>query len=162
MKLPLLFALGILISVSIVSCAVAATGGASSSSLLSGPSNTVGTQAPGRIGPVIYWLLSNGPTEKHVLDSTTDTITIGTRQMLFIQFKGKVAGNEKTQKGSLLIFDYENDTVTNGVLITPTRWGTLTTNPPLRWSSPGTHTIDLYVWSPDGTYVGRSITINVG
>ena len=160
MKLPILFALGILISVSIVSCAVAATAGASSSQLLPGPSNTVGTQASARIGPVIYWVISNGPTEKHVLDST-DTITIGTRQMLFIQFKGKVAGNEKTQKGSLLIFDYENDTLTNGVLITPTRWGTLTTNPPLRWTSPGTHTIDLYVWSPDGNNAGRSITVQV-
>ena len=161
MKLKLLFVMGIFISLSMVSCAEALPAGVNPSQ---GPgsssSNAIGTEASASIGPVYYWVFFAGPVQKQVLDAS-NTINILGGMPLFIQFKGKVAGNENTQKGGMFIWDASRGTYSHAMLITPTKWSKLTTYPPLRYTAAGDYLLTLYVCAPDGTYVDRGITIHV-
>ncbi len=157
MKAKFLLAIALLVSLSMVSCVVALTSSANSSQV---PSNAIGTQASATVGPVTYWVDSGSGVQKHNLGSS-DTIYIGAFNYLFIQFKGKCTGNADTQKGDMSVADNDNNIVTDGILITPGGWHTLKTNPPLRWTSPGTYHIQLNVASPGGGWDSRVITIIV-
>ncbi len=103
--------------------------------------------AHAHLGTIWYVLINRTGTYKSRLIS--NTINIKRQDYLFFKFKAMVEGNEKTQWGNMGILDREAGAITNGILITPNRWSTLTTNPPFYYSSEGTHHYALYIESPD-------------
>ncbi len=152
--------IAILVSLSLVSCAVALTADSNVVQPPAGTSNAIGTQGtPATIGTVTYYVFSSGPVRKGVVNAT-NTIEIARYQLLLIQFKGKVSGNENTQKGGMF-FQKGDSSITQAMLLTPTRWGTMMISSPISYPASGIYDVTLSVIAPNGESVTKTILINV-
>ncbi len=136
---------------SLVSCSEALISDSNASQLPFGPSDAIGTQTASLDAKVYYWKFDTTPVQKQLLDAT-NKISVQKNEALVLQFKAKVTGNEKTQKGFMYVYDASKGTVLNSILITPTKWRTLTTNPALLWTTSGTYNIQYGVIAPDGKF----------
>jgi hypothetical protein len=151
MKLCKLVMICLLISAGLASCPLAFAD-STYSAQIQDFGKTSGVQAEiepahAHLGTIWYTLINRTGTYKSKLGSRT--INIKQHDYLFFKFRAMVEGNEKTQRGNMGILDMEADAITNGILITPNKWATLTTNPPFYYSSEGTHHYALYIESPD-------------
>ncbi len=119
----------------------------------------IGTESTHTIGTIRYFVASGSGVYKHTLDST-NIIDISSGNSLVLQIPARVSGPD-TQRGIVDVVLGASNEVTHSLLLTPGKQATLTTNPPLRWLTPGTYSVFIEVIAPDGGYTSRPITVHV-
>ncbi len=91
-----------------------------------------------------------GSSHKLDISNMLIPISIPRGYPLFLTVKGECTG-PSSQKGYMGIFNDDTWTFQNAIQLTPGKVGTLKTNPPLLWFSPGYHEFEIIVCTPDGS-----------